>query len=48
MWPRTKSGKIVELAVRNVVHIWPVKNIHALAGPGALDHLANPPGLQEN
>ena len=34
--PRTKSGKIVELAVRNVVHARPVKNIEALANPEAL------------
>ena len=36
--PRTKSGKIVELAVRNVVHNEPVKNIEALANPEALEH----------
>ena len=35
--PRTKSGKIVELAVRNVVHDLPVRNIEALANPEALD-----------
>ena len=35
--PRTKSGKIVELAVRNVVHDAPVKNIDALANPEALE-----------
>jgi len=35
--PRTKSGKIVELAVRNVVHGRPVKNVEALANPDALD-----------
>ena len=34
--PRTKSGKIVELAVRNVVHNQPVKNVEALANPEAL------------
>ena len=34
--PRTKSGKIVELAVRNVVHGLQVKNIEALANPEAL------------
>ena len=34
--PRTKSGKIVELAVRNVVHALPVKNMEALANPEAL------------
>jgi acetoacetyl-CoA synthetase len=36
--PRTKSGKIVELAVRNLVHGRPVKNLDALANPEALDH----------
>jgi acetoacetyl-CoA synthetase len=36
--PRTKSGKIVELAVRNVVHGVPVKNVEALANPEALEH----------
>jgi acetoacetyl-CoA synthetase len=36
--PRTKSGKIVELAVRNVVHGNPVKNLEALANPEALEH----------
>ncbi|HPR07883.1 MAG TPA: acetoacetate--CoA ligase, partial [Denitromonas sp.] len=35
--PRTRSGKIVELAVRNVVHGRPVKNVEALANPDALD-----------
>ena len=35
--PRTKSGKIVELAVRNVVHGHDVRNIDALANPEALE-----------
>lgn len=35
--PRTKSGKIVELAVRNVIHDRPVKNVEALANPEALN-----------
>jgi acetoacetyl-CoA synthetase len=35
--PRTRSGKIVELAVRDVVHGVPVKNTEALANPGALE-----------
>jgi len=35
--PRTKSGKIVELAVRDVVHGRPVKNREALANPEALE-----------
>ncbi|MBC7625500.1 MAG: acetoacetate--CoA ligase [Aeromicrobium sp.] len=38
--PRTKSGKIVELAVRNVVHGVAVKNREALANPEALAHFA--------
>ena len=36
--PRTISGKIVELAVRNIIHGRPVKNIDALANPDALTH----------
>ena len=38
--PRTKSGKIVELAVRSVVHGKPVRNTEALANPDALAHFA--------
>jgi acetoacetyl-CoA synthetase len=44
--PRTKSGKIVELAVREVVHGRPVKNKEALANPEALELFANLPDLQ--
>ncbi len=44
--PRTKSGKIVELAVRNVVHGLPVKNAEALANPEALAHYAKRTELQ--
>ncbi|QEE46535.1 acetoacetate--CoA ligase [Rhizobium sp. WL3] len=39
--PRTKSGKIVELAVREVVHGRPVKNKEALANPEALSLFAD-------
>lgn len=35
--PRTKSGKIVELAVREMVHNRPVRNLHSLANPEALE-----------
>jgi acetoacetyl-CoA synthetase len=35
--PRTKSGKIVELAVRDVIHGRAVKNVEALANPEALE-----------
>jgi acetoacetyl-CoA synthetase len=45
--PRTKSGKIVELAVREVVHGRPVKNIEALANPEALEHFRNRPELRD-
>jgi acetoacetyl-CoA synthetase len=44
--PRTKSGKIVELAVRNVVHDLPIKNKEALANPEALELFRNLPDLQ--
>jgi acetoacetyl-CoA synthetase len=39
--PRTQSGKLTELAVRNVVHGLPVKNIDALANPDAPEHFRN-------
>jgi acetoacetyl-CoA synthetase len=42
--PRTRSGKIVELAVREVVHGRPVRNREALANPEALELFA---GLEE-
>lgn len=35
--PRTKSGKITELAVRDIIHGREVKNKEALANPEALD-----------
>ena len=44
--PRTKSNKIVELAVRNIVHGEPVKNIEALANPEALDDYRDRPELR--
>ncbi len=44
--PRTKSGKIVELAVRDIVHGRPVKNKEALANPEALSHFENVAVLQ--
>jgi len=44
--PRTKSGKIVELAVREVVHGRPVKNLEALANPEALACYKDLPELQ--
>ena len=43
--PRTKSGKIVELAVRDVVHGRTVKNMDAMANPEALEFFRNRPEL---
>ena len=39
--PRTISGKLVELAVRNVIHNEAVKNKDALANPDALKYFQN-------
>jgi acetoacetyl-CoA synthetase len=44
--PRTKSGKIVELAVREVVHGRDIKNAEALANPEALEQFRNRVELQ--
>ncbi len=44
--PRTLSGKLVELAVRNVVHGLPVKNTDALANPEALAQFRDRPELK--
>ncbi len=35
--PKTRSGKIVELAIKQIIHNQPVKNIEALANPESLD-----------
>jgi acetoacetyl-CoA synthetase len=43
--PRTISGKIVELAVRNVIHGRPVRNTDALANPEALAYFRDRPEL---
>ncbi len=45
--PRTRSGKIVELAVRSVIHGEQVRNTEALANPEALDHFRNRPELDQ-
>ncbi|MGE8419827.1 Acetyl-coenzyme A synthetase [compost metagenome] len=45
--PRTISGKIVELAIRNVVHGEPVKNTDALANPEALEQFRDRPELRD-
>ncbi len=44
--PRTKSNKIMELAVREVIHNRPVKNVEALANPEALKLYENLEALQ--
>ena len=43
--PRTKNGKVVELAVRAVVHGMPVANTDALANPEALELFKDLPEL---
>jgi len=45
--PRTISGKITELAVRDVVHGRPVNNIDALANPAALELFRDLPELRD-
>jgi acetoacetyl-CoA synthetase len=45
--PRTISGKIVELAVRNVIHGRPVRNTDALANPEALEHFRDLEALKD-
>jgi acetoacetyl-CoA synthetase len=44
--PRTISGKITELAVRDILHGRPVRNVDALANPAALDLFRNLEGLR--
>ncbi|MDR3499756.1 MAG: acetoacetate--CoA ligase [Parvibaculum sp.] len=44
--PRTKSGKITELAVRDVVHGRRIKNAEALANPEALELFRDLPELR--
>ena len=44
--PRTKSGKIVELAVRKVIHRETVNNKEAIANPEALKYFENLPQLK--
>jgi len=44
--PRTRNGKIAELAVRNVIEKRPIKNREALANPEALELFENLPALR--
>ncbi len=46
--PRTKSGKITELAVKRILHGEPVQNVHALANPEALERFRDLPELQQD
>jgi len=46
--PRTKSGKITEIAVRDVIHGRAVKNQHALANPESLAEYENRPELRQD
>jgi acetoacetyl-CoA synthetase len=43
--PRTISGKITELAVREVIHGRPVRNVDAIANPASLDLFRDLPEL---
>ncbi|HXT57623.1 MAG TPA: acetoacetate--CoA ligase [Pirellulales bacterium] len=43
--PRTRSGKLVELAVRDVIHHLPVQNVESLDNPEALECFRNRPEL---
>ena len=45
--PRTVSGKITELAVRDMIHGRPVKNTDALANPEALQLFKDLPELAQ-
>jgi acetoacetyl-CoA synthetase len=44
--PRTRSGKLTELAVRDAIHGRPVKNIEALVNPQALELYRDLPELR--
>jgi acetoacetyl-CoA synthetase len=44
--PRTRSGKLVELAVADAVNGRPVRNREAVANPEAIDAIAGRPELR--
>jgi acetoacetyl-CoA synthetase len=44
--PRTRTGKVAELAVRNVIHGDPVTNTEALANPDSLAQFRDLPARQ--
>lgn len=45
--PKTRSGKIVEVAVTDIIHGQEVKNTSMLSNPEALDHFKNRPELND-
>ena len=45
--PRTRSGKLAEIAVREIIHNRPVRNAAALANPDSLAYFQNLPELRE-
>ena len=45
--PRTRSGKVVEIAVKQVVHGQPVDNLLSLDNPAALEHFRDLPELSD-
>ena len=45
--PKTRTGKIAEIAVRNIVNGDPVRNREALANAAALDAFADRPELRD-
>ena len=45
--PRTRSGKISEIAVRDTIHGRAINNVGALANPEALDHYRDIPQLSD-
>ena len=44
--PRTRSGKVVELAVKQIVNGLPVDNLQSLENPAALDYFRDLPQLR--
>ncbi len=46
--PKTLNGKIAELAVKNIIHHLPVKNIDALLNPESLEFFKELPELKVN
>ena len=45
--PKTKNGKLVELAVKQIIEGETIKNLEALANPGSLEQFKNIKELYE-